>query len=101
MLTGIKDDHFRNILKEVANSIQQTYFLKSIPNEKDLNIYRDVIIAVFQKKPDRCIKKSEITAAAKDMIGQPIPVSYYNRILKELSVSKGSTWQLRSGNGND
>ncbi|KAJ3384107.1 DNA-directed RNA polymerase III subunit RPC5 [Entophlyctis sp. JEL0112] len=55
--------------------------------------YRDAIVSLFKTKTSA--KKTEITQACMAATGKAIPQGVYTKIMKELAVSSGPSWELK------
>ena len=58
--------------------------------------YREVILSVFKDKVS--VKKADVAKAAEEMLPEPIPNTWYMKVLKEFAYAKGSQWIFKSGN---
>jgi len=95
---GVTDDLFQNTLKQIGNSLYNSYFLKTL-NNPEIDKYRDVVIETFANQVS--LKKADIREAAQKKLGHDIPAKDYHKILKELAYCKGANWIFKSGNGTD
>jgi len=94
---GVEHKVLLEALKSIANTLHNTYFLKSTGNEK-VDKYREVILSVFAGDNNKA-KKSEFNTAAQNKLGEPIPTTQYTKLLKEFAVNKGNYWIFKTGNG--
>jgi len=94
---GVEHKVLLEALKTIANTLHNTYFLKSTGNEK-IDKYREVILSVFSGDNNKA-KKSEFNTAAQNKLGEPLPSTLYSKLLKEFAVNKGNYWIFKTGNG--
>ena len=87
---------FRDVLKSQAMVLHNCYFRKSL-NNPEVDKWRDVVIGIFKTKLST--KKKDVLDATKAALGEEIPAAVYQKVMKELAYSKGTTWIFKSGNG--
>lgn len=76
--------------------VQQTLVLRQL-GEATLDPFRSLVLKLMSER--RGWKKAELQAEAVAALGAEVPTSVYNKVLKELCVTKsGGEWQLKTGN---
>ena len=74
--------------------VQQTLVLRQL-GEATLDPFRSLVLKLMSER--RGWKKAELQAEAVAALGAEVPTSVYNKVLKELCVTKsGGEWQLKS-----
>ncbi|XP_057858301.2 uncharacterized protein LOC131067349 [Cryptomeria japonica] len=93
------EPELKSVIDQVATNINSVYFLSSLGN-KDLDPFRNVVIALLRTKgPGTAIRKVDINEACKIKLGIEVPQPVYNKVMKELCISKGGGWVLKTGDG--
>eukprot|EP01135_Chromosphaera_perkinsii_P000142 Nk52_evm38s32 gene=Nk52_evmTU38s32 len=106
LASGVSDSMLEKALKKLCMEVRRSelpeksanpsYVLETLGNET-VDKFRPVILELLCSKP--AVKRAEIISHCKKSLGEDIPNSCYNKIVKELAFSKGSQWSLKSGEG--
>jgi len=91
-LAHATDDSFRAVLSEEAVSLHGVYCLKSV-EDSDIDPYRDIIISLFRARMS--LRKSDVNAAVKRVMGEEIPTDIYIRVMKSLAVQRAGSWTFK------
>jgi DNA-directed RNA polymerase-3 subunit RPC5 len=63
----------------------------------EIDPFRNVVIQALIARPT--LRKGDVLEAAKLALKCDVPQTVYTRVLKELCMSRGGVWVLRSGDG--
>ncbi|KAI8841119.1 Sin-like protein conserved region-domain-containing protein [Chytriomyces cf. hyalinus JEL632] len=89
------DEVNESFVKELLNTfcikVQDRYVLKSLNGPIDE--FRTPVVTLFMTK--NTVRKVDITAACQTATGKNVPQSMYIKIMKELAVSSGPTWEFK------
>lgn len=90
------EHELKAVISDVACDIHGYYVLKSSQDDP----FRDVVIDLLRGSgPNAKLKKAEILEAARLKLRREVPNNEFTKVMKELCVSKGSVWVLKSGDG--
>uniref|UniRef100_A0A7S3GGY4 Uncharacterized protein n=1 Tax=Palpitomonas bilix TaxID=652834 RepID=A0A7S3GGY4_9EUKA len=82
---------------EAALCIRVEYVAKSNANrsveDSDIDSYRDIIISLFRAR--KSLRKSDVNAAVKRVMGEEIPTDIYIRVMKSLAVQRAGSWTFK------
>jgi DNA-directed RNA polymerase-3 subunit RPC5 len=80
----------------VARQIRGVYVLTSL-GKAEIDPFRNVVIQALIARAT--LRKGDVLDAAKLALKCDVPQTVYTRVLKELCMSRGGVWVLRSGDG--
>eukprot|EP00898_Chlorokybus_atmophyticus_P006057 jgi/Chlat1/6452/Chrsp45S06052 len=85
---------FESAIAGTLSNIGGKYFLTTL-NNPSLDPFRSVIISLLLKKA--ALRKSDIREETISVLKADVSNAVYMKVLKELCVSKGGAWVLKSG----
>lgn len=91
------DDHqlHKAVLQtSLVLSVKKVYLLKKTSNSGPTDALRALLASLFQDKSG--LRRAEVMDAARAE-GLTITDGLYQRVIKELCMSKGSLWSLKTG----
>lgn len=91
------DDHqLHNALMQtgLVLSAKKVYFLKKVSNGGPADALRALLANLFEDKSG--VRRAEVMDAARAE-GLSISDSLYQKVIKELCVSRGNIWSLKTG----
>ena len=95
----ISDSVFNAVLRQVALTMHDTWFLKQ-RGDPDVDRVRDVIIRVFRDRTT--VRKSDMKQECQKAFGSDkLPIRAMKVALEELAYSKSNAWIFKPGNGNN
>ena len=95
----IPDSVFNAVLRQVALTMHDTWFLKQ-RGDPDVDRVRDVIIRVFRDRTT--VRKSDMKQECQKAFGSDkLPIRAMKVALEELAYSKSNAWIFKPGNGNN
>lgn len=77
--------------------LPQVWTLRTVEDEQT-DKYRTIILSMFIT--NTTLKKSDIVQKIREILYNDIPNNIYNKIMKELAISSGSQWILKTGHLN-
>ncbi|KAJ3075159.1 hypothetical protein HDU98_008996 [Podochytrium sp. JEL0797] len=87
----VTPDLVLQVVGEVCVTVQDRWVLKTVGGAVDE--FRDPVIELFRGK--QVVKKGDVQAACQTATGKNIAQSMYARVMKELAVSSGPSWELK------
>ncbi|XP_038876785.1 DNA-directed RNA polymerase III subunit RPC5 isoform X1 [Benincasa hispida] len=94
-------DELKKIISQVATEIHGLYVLTSSPEHPEYDPLRKVVIQLLRGRgPKAVLKKADVLEASKRELGRGITSNEYSKVMNEICVSHGSSWALKSGDGN-
>lgn len=94
-------DELKRIICQVATEIHGLYVLTSSPEHPEYDPLRKVVIQLLRGRgPKAVLKKADVLEASKRELGRAINSNEYSKVMNEICVSHGSSWALKSGDGN-
>lgn len=100
-LYGVKisDEFFLKVLSSIAQSLHNTWFLKTRDNDENKKV-RDVVIEIFKDRTS--ISKSDIRRQCVRLLGSSnVPARPLKAVLSELTYVKGNMYFFKLGDGTD
>lgn len=73
--------------------IKKVYVMAKAP-KPDMDPFRNCVLELLKDKDS--VKRVDITKHA-ELLGIAVTDSLYNRVVKDLCVSRGTLWQIKSG----
>jgi len=93
----ISDSLFNAVLRKIAMTMHDTWFLKTL-NDPEVDRLREVVIEVFREK--KVVRKSDMKQACQKALGgEKIPAKPLKRVLEELAEIKVNTLIFKTGSG--
>ncbi|KGN53263.1 DNA-directed RNA polymerase III subunit RPC5 isoform X1 [Cucumis sativus] len=94
-------DELKKIISQVATEIHGLYVLTSSPEHPEYDPLRKVVIQLLRGRgPKAVLKKADVLEASKHELGRAINSNEYSKVMNEICISHGSSWTLKSGDGN-
>ncbi|KAA0044763.1 DNA-directed RNA polymerase III subunit RPC5 isoform X1 [Cucumis melo var. makuwa] len=94
-------EELKKIISQVATEIHGLYVLTSSPEHPEYDPLRKVVIQLLRGRgPKAVLKKADVLEASKRELGRAINSNEYSKVMNEICVSHGSSWTLKSGDGN-
>ena len=95
----VSDSVFNAVLRQVATTMHDTWFLKQ-HGDPELDRVRDVIIRVFKDRTT--VRKSDMKLECQRAFGtDKLPIRQMKVALEELAYSKANVWIFKPGSGNN
>jgi len=96
-VASFSDEEIKRVLGDIALQIGEVYALKSTGSIND--DCRTVVVDMFRTNPK--LKKENILTTVSAKTGKPMSNSTFTKIMKELAVSNGNLWVLKTGTSAD
>ncbi|CAA0817293.1 SIN-like family protein [Striga hermonthica] len=94
-------DELQAIINQIAVNIHGICVPKSSPDCPQYDSFRKVVIDLFiAQGPNARLRKASITEAARMELKREPSTIEYDKVVKELCLSQGSGWTLKTGGGN-
>lgn len=95
----ISDSVFNAVLRQVALTMHDTWFLKQ-RGDPEVDRVREVVIRVFRDRTT--VRKSDMKQECQKAFGtDKLPIRAMKVALEELAYSKSNAWIFKPGNGNN
>ena len=95
----ISDEFFLKVLSTVAQSLHNTWFLKTRDDDENKKI-RNIVIEIFKDRTS--ISKSDIKRQCIRLLNSSnVPAKSLKAVLSELTYVKGNMYFFKQGDGTD
>jgi hypothetical protein len=89
----------RSVLDEITVAIGDSRVLKHVDTNTDPQ--RDAVIDLLRCKNGASVKKQDVTNAVQAKGLEAMTATVYSKVMKELAVSSGANWTMKSGDPNE